>query len=109
MTNSTQPHLKPIEQRDDQILVDRLYTIDEASTFLGYGSGSWLRKRIKEGSVPSSTSTAWAFPASSPTELSGIRSARFSATTKPSRGRRVRPSLSLISAASSAGKERNQP
>lgn len=52
MTNSIRPHLEPVEQRDDQILVDRLYTIDEASAFLGYGSGSWLRKRIKEGTVP---------------------------------------------------------
>lgn len=38
-------------QRDDQILVDRLYKLDDAAEFFAFKSASWLRKRIEDGTL----------------------------------------------------------
>lgn len=37
--------------RDDQVLVDRLYRLEDAAEFFGFESATWLRKRIKDGSL----------------------------------------------------------
>lgn len=40
-----------ITPREDVILVDTLYTLDEAAQLLGLESDHWVRLRIKDGSL----------------------------------------------------------
>lgn len=39
------------ETRDDVVLVDRLYKLEEAAELLGYDSASYLRTMIKAGQI----------------------------------------------------------
>lgn len=43
--------LPQIEPRDDVILVDRLYKLEDAAELLGYDSANYLRARIAAGDI----------------------------------------------------------
>lgn len=46
------PHPLPqLENRDDVVLVDRLYKLEEAAELLGYESANYLRSRISAGDI----------------------------------------------------------
>lgn len=36
-------------QREDIVLVDQLYTLDDAAAFFGFSSRTWLQKQIDAG------------------------------------------------------------
>ena len=41
-----------LENRDDVVLVDRLYKLEEAAELLGYDSANYLRAKIAAGEIP---------------------------------------------------------
>lgn len=43
--------LKPVKARDDQILVDRLYTVQQAAEILGFKTGKWVYDQIHAGNI----------------------------------------------------------
>lgn len=43
--------LNTVENRDDVVLVDRLYRLEDAAELLGYDSANYLRARIAAGDI----------------------------------------------------------
>lgn len=41
-----------ITQREDVVLVDQLYTTEQAASFFGFKTKDWVEDRIKDGTLP---------------------------------------------------------